>query len=776
MVFMSDTLPSLINGVSEQPASIRLASQCSAQENCRGSVVDGLNRRPGSEFIAKLSDKPIDNAFIHLLDRDDFERYIVVIHEGDLSVYDVHTGSKKQVSFPDGKSYLSEGCSPFKVATLIDYSFIVNTGVKVLKGEALTPKRKPEACIFVKTGLNAMTYTVTIKVKNKTYTGSYKTGSGQEARQTTLIAAKLKSSLNLPKDFDVRLIGSSLYIQSENDFDLTVSDGYGDTALIGIKDKVSDYLDLPARCEIGMVVEITGNEGTSQDNYYVCFTKDHLWEEVACPGLSHEFDPATMPHLLIREADGSFTFKQADWLKRGCGDDISSPDPTFVGQMIKDIFFYRNRMGFLTDEHIVFSETGHFFNFYPTTVTTDLDTSPIDIGTTHTKLSLLNHAIPFNEDLLLFSSGSQFVLKSDAIFSKKTINLSLKTEFDNSSAVTPYCTGQTVYFIQDKLNSTGVREYITSSDIDGAEASDITKQAPHYLPSKVKAITGSTVEDMLFLLSDDKPNRHKIFIYEYYWTITETSRSKLQSAWSCWSLSPNDHILMIKVLGKDLYMVISRDSGVFIERINLSQSRNDETKFLFHLDSQLSISGIYDEKQGTTTYTLPYKADSNLQIILGSNFDGCLGLPLMIRSVSGNQLVVDGDFSKGNVYIGRPYTSRYEFSEMVVRDRNRRGSIVINTGRLQLTTMSLSYADTGYFEVHVSLPGRSSYIKYFEGHALNLQGNRTDCLNLQTGLFTFPVRGSSKKVKIELVSSSHLPFKIQNAEWEGLFTLRTRRY
>ena len=39
-----------------------------------------------------------------------------------------------------------------------------------------------------------------------------------------------------------------------------------------------------------------------------------------------------MPHLLIKQPNGSFTFEQADYGDRVAGDELSVPTPTFVGR------------------------------------------------------------------------------------------------------------------------------------------------------------------------------------------------------------------------------------------------------------------------------------------------------------------------------------------------------------------------------------------------------------------------------------------------------------
>ena len=58
MAIVSASIPNLINGVSQQPPSLRLKTQAEIQENGFSTVVDGLKKRPSSEHIKTLSNVP----------------------------------------------------------------------------------------------------------------------------------------------------------------------------------------------------------------------------------------------------------------------------------------------------------------------------------------------------------------------------------------------------------------------------------------------------------------------------------------------------------------------------------------------------------------------------------------------------------------------------------------------------------------------------------------------------------------------------------------------
>ena len=147
------------------------------------------------------------------------------------------------------------------------------------------------------------------------------------------------------------------------------------------------------------------------------------------------------PHVLIRNSDGTFTFKKADWAERQSGDLDSNPLPSFVDRTLNDLFFHRNRLGFVSDENVIFSKASQYFDFFSSTATALLDDDPIDVGVSHTKVSILRHAIPFNETLLLFSDKTQFQLGVADILTPETISINQTTEYECSLDAKPVGAG-----------------------------------------------------------------------------------------------------------------------------------------------------------------------------------------------------------------------------------------------------------------------------------------------------------------------------------------------
>ena len=103
MPLVTQPLVSLLNGISQQPASLRHPSQAEAQVNCLSSLAVGLEKRPASVHIAKIQTTPIpaEGHFWHTINRSTTQRYTISIENGDVRVFDNADGTEKTVNFTE---------------------------------------------------------------------------------------------------------------------------------------------------------------------------------------------------------------------------------------------------------------------------------------------------------------------------------------------------------------------------------------------------------------------------------------------------------------------------------------------------------------------------------------------------------------------------------------------------------------------------------------------------------------------------------------------------
>ena len=243
-------------------------------------------------------------------------------------------------------------------------------------------------------------------------------------------------------------------LTATEDFRIHTNDGIADQGLGLVYKEVSNITDLPAKAFNNFRVKVKGDTELVQDDYYVIFqTKDGndfgegTWVEDIGYGVKTEINANTMPLQLVPDATfTNWTLDVADWTDRLVGDDETNPAPTFVGSKINDMFFFKNRLGVLTNDSIVFSEADEFFNFWRATVLQLLDSSRIDVGVSHTRVAVLKHAVPFQEKLLLFSENTQFVLRGSDLLTPKTVSITPATEYNSTPEIRPIVLNNYVYF------------------------------------------------------------------------------------------------------------------------------------------------------------------------------------------------------------------------------------------------------------------------------------------------------------------------------------------
>ena len=778
MALISQSIPNLINGVSQQPPSLRLSTQAEVQENGLSSVVTGLSKRPPTQHIADLGTiSNLDKAFIHTIRRDENELYSMVIDTaGTIRVFD-KDGTARTVT-NNAAAYLTGLTDPsteLSAVSIADTTFILNKNKVVAKDTTTSPARGPEALVYVKQADYSSTYrlkitkggstsTVEFATKSSTQDNTTATQQAERGASTDLIATNLNTFSGSVVDTNyytnitngsavtgitVTRYGSVLHIQSTDstDFQVEVGDSHGGDHLLVFKDETPDFKKLPVEGPNDFLIKVAGDNQKAQDDFYVKFA-DGVWKETVAENILIDIDAATMPHKLTKQPNGTFIFGEVTYESRKVGDDDTNDFPSFIGFTLADIFFHRNRLGVLADENVIFSRAGEFvnFDFFRKSTLTTVDSDPIDVAVSSNKVNILKHAVPFNNTLLLFSELTQFKVTADPILTPETINVSSTTEFEASLRAKPAAAGRFVYFATKRGAWSGMWEYYVDSDTDTNDAAETTSHVPEYLDGEIKKIEASSNEDMILVQTTGETQ--SVYVYRYYWK----GREKLQASWSKWTFG--DDVLSMAFNLADIMLLVKRGNNLFLEKINLSvddATQYTTGKFPIMLDRRVQL-----QTGGLTT--VPYTAS-------GLTYISQRGKVITVGDVAA--LLSASEV----VYAGIPYTFKYQFSEPVIKQENN----PITTGHLQLRNYAVVYNDTGFFNVKVTPLKRSTYTRSFTGRVVGASSNILNQAAIDSGTYRFGVVGKSDSIDVVLESSSHFPCVFQSAEYEGFFNLRSRR-
>ena len=816
MPVISRSIPTLLRGISQSSDSAKQADHADIQDNADSNPVIGLIKRSGLQYVTNLSNTTVGNVHIQTINRDINERYVAIFSNGNVRVFELD-GTEKTVNKPDGTTYLntSDPRSVIKTVTIADFTFVVNTSITTTMDTTLSAGNITQAVVFVNNVSDDTTYSVT--VDGVTVTDDT---SNDSELSTEQVATDLKNGLNSGlSGFTIAQNGSVLHIKKNDgsNFSIDGRDTQGNTQLTIVKDSIQRFTDLPTVSPNGYVVEVKGDESTNFDNYYVKFVTNNggaleegQWEETVDKGIKFKFNYDTMPHVLIRQADGNFRFARVDgdsytvsgqsfdlpkWGERTVGDEESAPNPSFIDSKINNVFFFRNRLGFLADDNVVLSRVSEFFNFFPETVLSVIDSDPIDVAASHTKVAILKNAVTMGEQLILFSDQTQFVLSSSADnMTPKTANVLVATEFESSDAAQPVGSGSSIYFLTEKGTFAGIREYITQSDVTVKDATNTTIHVPRLIPSGIFKLAVSNNQDVLILLGTDNPN--KLYINRWLYG---SNGQKVLNSWFTFTINANRTIRNIDFIGTDLFCVIEEANGTTLEKIPFENNfKETNADFEFYLDHKVTeattgVSVAYNSTTKKSTFTVPYRLRASMVVVgryLASNetstFVDLQGNTKNLKSGtvlnttntsdgSTTTITADGDFRNSKFIIGEPYEFHYRFSDQRITEASGQSSAEILSGRLQLRYFYLKFEDTGFFKVEVTPQNRDTSTHKFTGRLLGSASSAIGEINLETGTFRVPIMSRTDRVDIDIKNNTFLPTQLSSAEYEAMYHIRSKR-
>ena len=360
------------------------------------------------------------------------------------------------------------------------------------------------------------------------------------------ILGTLRAEIAATGNFNnVRQIGNGLYITRTSNVQNGVEQN-----LFNVSTPVSELLnvvagevltvdDLPRQCKDGFVVKVK-NSANEEDDYYLKFIANNgldgegVWEECVLPGANTDFDAGTMPLQLVRTNLTTFTLSTVAWEGAQVGDtapDGTNPQASFVGKTINKMVFFRNRLVMLSDENVIMSRPGNFFNFWAKTATTFSNVDPIDLSCSSTYPAIVFDAIQVNTGLVIFTKNQQFMLTTDSdVLNPNTAKINRLSSYNFNHKTNPVNLGTTIGFLD---NANKYSRFFEMSNVRREGEPDVVEQSKvvsQLFENDLKIISNSR-ENGLILFSEE--NTPTLYGYRYFTSGTE----RILQAWFSWTLT-----------------------------------------------------------------------------------------------------------------------------------------------------------------------------------------------------------------------------------------------
>ena len=804
MASVTQRVPNYLGGVSKQPDDKKFPGQVREALNAYPDPTFGLQKRPGLKFITTLKDgggdekgtdgtdfdqTDLDTGKWFYIHRDNDEKYIGCIvgngtaNNAKIHIWNALTKEKAQVTYPSSsQAYLDQAAKDkYNVLTVQDTTIITNTTKSVTAQAAASFNANRQATVRVLGVENSKAYTVNVTV------GS---GSVQACTITSNAAATVSNILTDLKNQIDSVVGGNLTVaklngsleltHSSDTIAVTTVGGVDGQQLSSYGDSVNNISQLPTEAKGGRVVHIKNTAATGADDYFAKFvvdvnktTGEGYWEETLGNGMSPGLTASTMPHELVNTATDEFIFRPITWTDRLVGDDTTNSQPSFVGKTIQQSFFYNNRLGFLSEDNVILSQAGEFYNFYSITAQTVSAADPVDLNCSSIRPAVLHGVIPVASGLILFSENQQFIMYSaDGNLSPTTAIIRGLSNFAMDKNIDPVDVGTNINFVSKTPAYARVFGMTPRGEGQIPEVTNLGKVVDEYIPQTIDTLIASPQNSFIALYGSTLDT-----VY-FYRTHNEGNQTVLQ-AWFSWKLPGNVHHFVVD--SDVVYTIVKVTTATNTFRYvllsaNLSATAEDEVitttdgiKINPYMDLYSKASNAagthtveYDLATGNSRCYIPYTdITSAIPIITiagdaAANFTTDIPTGLVITPTRGSDtngpyfLAENIDLSandvKTKVIVG--YTFDYDITLPRTYFQLDKG-IADYTSKLTIARMKLSVGRSSTVGFKMSANGLRGKYKDFEGDG-------------STTVFTLPFEVDDKDdIKIKLDGTNTSDFTIE---------------
>jgi hypothetical protein len=556
------------------------------------------------------------------------------------------------------------------------------------------------------------------------------------------------------------------------------------------------------------------SSGTTTGNVTVhpCRFGEGVWEEVAAPAITTTFDNDTMPLSLTRVlpgtfsingggatsyANGAFQFNYPAWGERDVGDDITNPEPTFVGHPIQKMLFFRNRIALLSAENIILSRVNDFYNFWVKTAMAISNADPIDLQSSSTFPTKLFDAVETPGGLVIFSASEQFLLSSgaEALLTPETAKITYVSSYAFNEDSNPVSLGTTIGFLNSTAREARFYELGNVSTRNEPTVEENSKVVAELFPQKITNVTVSTENNLLLFAVDSTLHTASNEVWGFKWHDGRDSR--VQSAWFRWTL-PND-VIYHTMMDDKYYVVLNTGSTYTLEKFDIKLSSAtpmigtapDENRV--HLDTKKTIASgdmTYNSATDVTTFTLGAGFYSSRTLtaycITASDAAGkSYDIPASaITGTAPNETVtLPGNWKTSteagastssvntDLIVGYEYEFEVELPKIYVTQSDGQSIKSTTRGSLVLHRMNFDFGDVGVLDITLKRKGRDDY-------TYTVESKEWDNITASTAAIaseyrhTIPVYDRNTNLSVLIKSNHPSPATLHSMNWEGDYSPR----
>ena len=432
------------------------------------------------------------------------------------------------------------------------------------------------------------------------------------------------------------------------------------------------------------------------------------------------------------------------------------------------------------------------------------DDNPIDITVSDIKPAFINHTLPINKGVMMFSDNGQFLLFTESdIFSPKTVRLKKIASYECDETIQPVDLGTSVLFTSNVSAYARAFEATVVDDDTPPKIVEQTRVVPEFLP---KDITKSTNSASIGITTYGKKGDSTVFHYKYY----DAGNTREQSAWYSWTLTGTmQHMLYT---GGSFFTVTLHDSSYKLCRheyvadadatrayvlggtsSDVGSALKTARQFEAHLDNMTIATNVAGSAQTTTApektvLTIPYTPANTTDLFMvglsGNDSDGnsIAGTVRAADAVGTNSVTFNNInlHSAAKVAVGYKYTSTIELPTYYV---NLGNNAYDTDGDLRISGINFEMGVGGPMEFHLTSPftyidssGNSTkdiddYVQFESGILSNSSVFDKPPADLAKSV-RVPVQRKNEKYTLQIQIPDPFSTALISASWDGIYNPR----
>ena len=598
------------------------------------------------------------------------------------------------------------------------------------------------------------------------------------------ILGSLRTELLATGNFNtVQQIGNGLYITRTSN----VVNGVEQNTF-NVSTPVSDLInvvaaevltvdDLPRQSKHGFVVKVA-NSANEEDDYYLKFFANNgfdgegVWEECVRPGDKINFDATTMPLQLVRTNSTTFTLSEVAWEGAQVGNtdpDGTNPQASFVGKTINKMVFFRNRLVMLSDENVIMSRPGNFFNFWAKTAQTFSNVDPIDLSCSSTYPAIVFDAIQVNTGLVIFTMNQQFMLTTDSdVLNPNTAKINRLSSYNFNHKTNPVNLGTTIGFLD---NANKYSRFFEMSQIRREGEPDVVEQSKvvSQLFEKDLKIISNSRENGLILFSEEDTST--LYGYRYF----VSGNERILQAWFQWTVTGT--VQYHCMLDDALYVVVRNNNKDQLLKYSIKLDDNGHfvtagEDYPIHLDHCTSVTtggGTYNSTTNKTTFAKPTGFESSNDIAAYDTDSGTNLGRFADVTINGSNLEITGNWSGETFLIGYQFEMQVELPKIFFTYRAGNATRRDTRSDLIVHRVKFNFGQVGFYNMEVNRIGKPLFTQEVESTPADAyNANAVGFVPDVTGVV--PCYERNKNLIITVKSKHPSPATIVSYQWEGKYT------